>query len=235
MSRSQELNKPGQNQMKLKKVLITGATGMVGSHVLKHLLERDDITKIISFGRRKTGIIDDLLQEIIVADFLDYSQLLDELIDIDVCFYCLGVYQSQVSLDDYFKITCRYQKALTDALDKLNSKATFVLFSAQGADTSEKSLFAFRKAKGRAENLLNQSGLNRKYIFRPGYIHPEGNRKPTGFIYLIIEPLTAALFKLIPSIGISTSDLSKAMVVSGMDLQTESRIFENNEIKNLLK
>ena len=92
----------------------------------------------------------------------------------------------------------------------------------------------FARAKGRAENMLNQTRFPRKHIFRPGYIHPSGNRKPPGLSYKLLLPVIGLLFKLFPGIGISSSDLARAMVDVGLNSQSKSRVFEASEIKLLL-
>ncbi len=218
----------------MKKILITGATGMVGTQVLEQLLQNENVSQIISIGRRKTGITNKKLKEIIHADFMNFSSLKEELINIDVCFYCLGVYQNQISNTEYEKITCSYQKALTDILEETSPKATFVLFGAAGADPSEKSRILFARVKGKAENLLNSTKFHEKYIFRPGYIHPTGKRKPPGWSYKIGLPVFAILFKLFPSIGISDKDLAAAMIKVGLYPKFHSRVFENSQIRELL-
>jgi len=218
-----------------KTILIIGATGMVGREVLNHLLADETVGKIISIGRRTTGLTNDKLVEIVHDNFLDFSGLADQLTGIDVCFYCLGIYQSQVSKDRYFEITCDYQKALTDVLQMSSPNARFVLFSAQGADPSENSRMVFAKAKGRAENLLMQTEFPHKYIFRPGYIHPSGDRKPPVLGYKIMLPFLGILINLFPGLGISSSDLALAMVNTGLYSQTVSALYEAGDIKKLLK
>lgn len=217
-----------------KTVLITGATGMVGGFVLQYLLTDSRVGTVVSIGRRKTGLEDLKLQEIVHDDFLDFSGMKDNLLGIDACFYCLGVYQPHVTKDEFFTITCDYQKALTDVLQKTSPKATFVLFGASGADPTEQSNVTFAKGKGRAENLLNQTVFPEKYIFRPGYIHPTGSRRPAGFLYKLLLPIGALMFKLFPSTGIADRDLAKAMVNVGLAGKRKSRVFSNQETKEFI-
>lgn len=216
-----------------KKALLTGATGMVGSQVLSLLLGDPSVGKVLSVGRRKTGRQDPKLQEVVHSDFLDFSGLMAELIGIDVCFYCLGVYQGQVSKEAFYEITCDYQKALTDVLEEASPEATFVLFGASGADTAGKSWATFAKAKGRAENLLNGTAFPRKYLFRPGYIHPTGERQPAGWSYKLMVPLAGGLMTLFPNIGITDFALAKAMVATGLNGDLPSTVFSNQMIKGL--
>jgi len=148
--------------MDQKNVLITGATGMVGSHVLNLLLEDERVGKVVSISRRSTGLTHPKLQEIIHQDFLDFSSLSTQLTGIDACLYCLGVYQNQVTKEQFYEITCDYQKALTDVLEKTSPHMTFGLFGARGADPDEKSPLLFARVKGRAEKLLSQTSFPRK-------------------------------------------------------------------------
>ena len=214
-----------------KTALITGATGMVGSHVLNLLLNRDDITKVISIGRRKTELQSNQLEEIIHKDFLDFSPIKDRLNNIDICVYCLGVYQGQVSTERFFEITCDFQKALTDILQETSPNLTFCLFGAQGADPTEKSRTTFARAKGKAENLLNATSFPKKYIFRPGYIHPTADKKPAGMMYKVMLPFAGSIIRFLPSMGIADIDLARAMVNVGMANELESRVFSNQEMK----
>ncbi len=214
-----------------KKVLITGATGMVGRQVLAHLLNHAGVAAVLSVGRRETGVAHPKLREVVHQNFRDFSGIASDLVGIDVCFHCLGVYQGQVSKQDYVDITCYYQKALTDALAAASPDATFVLFSAQGADPSEKSRALFARAKGRAENLLNQTGFPKKYIFRPGYIHPTGARQPPGLAYKLIAPIGGFFLKIFPGIGMTDRDLAQAMVSTGLDGSKETTTLSSPMIR----
>lgn len=206
---------------------------MVGGQVLKLLLERTAVEKVVSIGRRNTSATHPKLHEIVHADFLDLSAVEPDLTGVEVCFYCLGVYQGQVSKDAYLEITCDYQKALTDVLSEVSPRATFVLFGAQGADPTEKSPALFARSKGRAENLLNQTDFPKKYIFRPGYIHPTGARRPPGMAYTLLRPIAGLLLSLFPSFGLTDRQLAQAMVTAGLDATMGSGIFSNKTIRAL--
>ncbi len=217
-----------------KTILLTGATGMVGYWVLKEVLNNDAVTKVISIGRRKSGVEHKKLTEVLHDNFLDFSPLKEQLAGIDLCIYCIGVYQGQVPKDKFFEITCDYQKALTDVLQTSSPQLTFVLFGASGADPTEKSRALFAKAKGRAEALLNATSFPKKYIFRPGYIHPTGTKKPSGMAYKIVSPIGGGLLKLFPGMGILDRELARVMVQVGLVGEEPSRIFSNVEMKEIL-
>jgi len=215
----------------LKRVLVTGATGMVGRQVIMQLLDNPSVGEIISVGRRETPLSHDKLKEFVHKDFLEFASLKAEFSGIDVCFYCLGVYQSQVSRKAYFRITCDYLAALTDALAAVSPLAAFVLFSAQSARPDGKGMY-FARVKGKAENVLNERDFPRKYIFRPSHIQPTHQRKPPGLIYRHIAlPMMTKKFAKNPEIGVTDRDLARAMVSTGIAAVTESKIFDNCMIR----
>jgi uncharacterized protein YbjT (DUF2867 family) len=201
---------------------------MVGTEVLHRCLGCDQIDRVVTIGRHATGAVHPKLVEIEHQNFLDFALLEAELSDADVCIYCLGVYQNQVPADKFWEITVDYLSALIDALELVNRNLTFCLFSAQGADPTEKSPFRFAKAKGRAEKTLLGSSINQKYVFRPGFIKPGRKSATVGWSGRIAEQF----YKLIPSIGIDAADLSKVMVNIGLSGHEQS-IFSNREMRNL--
>ena len=210
------------------KAIIFGGTGMVGSEVLGHCLNRSDITQVVTIGRNKTGSSHPKLKEVEHSNFLDFSPLEDELSDADICYYCIGVYQGQVSKSVFWQVTVDYLNALLLNLEKSNPDIKFCLFSSQGANQKETSLILFANAKGRAEAMLTKSHLRSKYIFRPGYIAP--SRAST------VQSLSAKFFypfyKLLPFIGIDAHELAKVMVSIGLT-GGEDKIFENSEMRKL--
>lgn len=216
-------NEPEYGRMN---VLITGATGMVGGEVLARCLAEDKITHVLSVGRRKSGVNDAKLIEVEHDDFLDYALLENRLAHVDVCFFCIGVYQTRVSKDEFWKVTVDYPRALIGALERANNKVRFCLFSAKGADSRERSPVRFAKAKGRAENILLASGLSEKYVFRPGFILP-GPRRRGAVPY---EGWFAPLYRLFPKIGVDAPDLARIMVDVGLNGHTRT-IFENRDLR----
>ena len=217
-----------------KTALLLGSTGMVGNQVLQELLTNKEITKITLINRKKQPIKNKKVTEIIYNDFNDFSPIKESLQNIDLCYYCIGVYQNNVSKEDFFKITCDYQEALTKELEIQSPKAKFMLFSAQGADSTEKSKVTFAKAKGMAENQLKKTSFPTKLIFRPGYIHATTKKRPQDLTYRLFTPIASVLFKLFPSIGITDHDLGRGMVVASLNLKNTEQTYENNQIKTLL-
>lgn len=88
--------------MKEKKIIITGATGMVGGIALEICLESPDVSKVTVIGRSKTGIEHIKLRQVMADDFNDYSSVADAFANQDVALFCLGVYTGAVP-DDLFR------------------------------------------------------------------------------------------------------------------------------------
>jgi nucleoside-diphosphate-sugar epimerase len=211
-------------------VAIFGATGMVGTEVLHQCLNSDQINNVLTIGRHKTGLAHPKLRDIEHQNFLDFSSLESELLQVDIFFYCLGVYQNQVEADKFWEITVDYLAALIGSLEHVNRDLTFCLFSTQGADPSEKSLFRFAKAKGRAERILSDSSILKKYAFRPGFINPGRKSAQTRWSGRIAQ----VICELIPSIGIDATDIAKVMIKVGLNGNSKS-LLSNREMRGLAK
>jgi uncharacterized protein YbjT (DUF2867 family) len=210
--------------------IIFGATGMVGIEVLHACFDDDRIDSVVAVSRSSTGVNHPKLREIQHRDFKDLSSLENELAGADICFYCIGVYQGKVSTEMFWEITVDYISALIATLERVHPDITFCLFSAMGADPSEKRSVLFAKAKGRAERLLMESGISNHYIFRPGHIKP-GRRTANSRIPLWLGNIGYALF---PSIGIDAVDLARVMIHVGL-VGNEKRMFENKDLRHVAK
>jgi uncharacterized protein YbjT (DUF2867 family) len=216
--------------MKNKKefnVIIFGATGMVGIEVWYQCINHSQIKRVVAVARRPTGVKHLKLEEIEHQNFLDYSALEPVFPDLDICLYCIGVYRGKVATAKFLEITCDYLAHLIDSIETMKQDITFCLFSAQGADPTERSPFLFAKAKGRAEKKLSCSKISRKFIFRPGFINP-GIKQPRSRIPAwMVKPF----YKLIPGIDVDSSALASVMVDVGLN-GNEQAILENRDIRN---
>ena len=79
------------------KVIITGATGMVGKGVLLECLDNKDITEVLSISRKTTGIDHPKIKELIHNDFSEFTSVNEQLKGYNACFACMGVSASEVS------------------------------------------------------------------------------------------------------------------------------------------
>ena len=214
----------------VKNVLITGATGMIGNLVCRYCLDREDVSKVISVSRRSSSITDPKFKEIIHEDFLNLETITECFEEIDVCFFCIGVYTGQVPTEEFQKITVDYTRAFVLALKTKSPNSTFCFLSGQGADSSESSRVLFAREKGKAENLLLAAEFPRTHIFRPGYIYPVQPRKEPNIGYAVLRGLYRPLSLLFPNMGVTSEKLAQTMVTVGF--QDNNQVyFENSDIR----
>jgi uncharacterized protein YbjT (DUF2867 family) len=218
-----------------KRVIITGATGMVGGCALRICLENPDVSLVTVIGRNRSGINDARLREVVVDDFIDYSALTDVLENQDAALFCLGVYTGAVSDDLFRQITVDYTLAFARSLHKASPQAAFCFLSGQGADQTERSRMAFARYKGAAEKALLEIGFLRVHLFRPGYIYPVTPRKEPNLLYTTTRFLYPLLRRLYPNIGISSEDLAGAMVHAGLygTGENDNSVLENKDIRSM--
>ncbi len=155
------------------KVIIFGATGMVGQGTLHACLLAADVEQVLSIGRTPTGVQHPKLREITLADFTDLSPIEDELRGFDACFYCLGVSSIGMSEDAYTKISFDFPIAAARTLAELNPDLTFVYVSGAGTSATSRQMWA--RVKARTEDTVQEIFPN-GYAFRPGFIQPTPRR-----------------------------------------------------------
>ncbi len=197
------------------KVLIFGATGMVGQGVLLECLRDPDVELVMTMGRTATGIRDPKVREIVHRDLLDYSGMEASLQGFDACFFCLGVASSGMSEADYERVTYGFPLAAAEALSRVNPGMTFIYVSGSGTDSSEKGWSMWARVKGRAENSLLHLPL-KAYMFRPGFIEPlDGIQSKTPMyrkFYKVIKPVLPMLRRVFPSQILSTREIGQGML-----------------------
>ncbi|MCV6607984.1 MAG: NAD(P)H-binding protein [Campylobacterales bacterium] len=214
----------------MKKALIVGATGMVGGIILKEALENEEFEKVVSISRRPSGCKNEKLEEIIHDDYLDYSEIEDCFKDIDVGYFCIGVYTGAVKREEFRKITVDFTKVFADILKKNSPDASFIFLSGQGADRSEKSKMMFAKDKGIGENYLINKNFKSLAIFRPGYIYPVIPREEPNFSYKIFRKIYPFLNLVVPNASVASEHLAKVMIEVGLR-GDEKETFENRDIR----
>ena len=213
----------------MKKVVIAGASGMVGGHLLDLCLNSKEIGQVVSLVRRVSGKTDPKLTELIVSDFTTYDLGASWLKDIDIVFFCIGVYTGAASRDEFRKITVDYPVALAKAVYGKSPEATFCLLSGSGADRSEKSRMMFAKDKGAAENRLAAIGFKAFRSFRPGYIYPVIPRKEPNFSYKLSRSLYPVLKLLKKNFSIKSTELAQGIFNVGLKVG-DLEILENADI-----
>jgi uncharacterized protein YbjT (DUF2867 family) len=218
-----------------KRVILIGATGMVGGCALRLCLDNPDVSAVTVIGRRSIGVEYDKLTEVLHNDFMDYSAVAEALRNQDVALYCLGVYTGAVPDEEFRRITVDYTVAFAEALHKESPQAAFCFLSGQGADQTEQSRAAFARYKGAAEKALLDIDFPRLHIFRPGYIYPVTPRKEPNLMYKTTRYLYPLLRLVYPNIGIPSEDLARAMVHAGLHGTGghDDPVLENKDIRYL--
>lgn len=217
----------------MKKVVIAGASGMIGSLILQNCLDQNTVSEVISLVRKKSDKTHTKLTEILIEDFTKYAAIEDILVEVDVTFFCIGVYTGAVSDTEFKKITVDYAVNFAKLLHKTSPNATFCLLSGAGADRTEKSKMAFAKYKGMAENQIARLGFESCHFFRPGYIYPVEKRKEPNINYSLMRTLYPLIKLFGKNMSIKSTQLSEAMVKVGLE-GYKQEVLENKDILNIL-
>ena len=198
------------------KVILFGATGMIGQGVLRECLLASDVELIETVGREAAGVQHPKVREVVHREMLDFSAIERELTGFDACFFCLGVSSAGMSEADYERVTYGITMAAAETLVRLNPGMTFVYVSGQGTDSTEKGRVAWARIKGKTENALLRLGFKGAYMFRPGVIQPlYGVKSKTGWyqmMYAVTKPLLTPLRMLFPAYILTTEQLGRAML-----------------------
>lgn len=198
------------------KVILFGASGMVGQGVLRECLLDPDKTTVLTIGRGPLGRQHEKLREIVCPDLFDYAPIEDQLRGYDACFFCLGVSAAGMSETDYRRVTYDLTIAAAQTLAKLNPGMTFIYISGAGTDSTERGRAMWARVKGQTENALLRLPFKVAYMFRPGYIQPlHGIKSKTGWyraLYAIVGPIYPLLQALFPNSVTTTEQLGRAMI-----------------------
>ena len=212
------------------KVILTGATGLVGGESLRQSLVRPDVTQVVSIGRRKSGVSNPKLTELAHEDFLDFRPVAEHFRGADLCIYCLATYSHKVSRSDYETITVGFLSAFIDALAAESPNSAFCFFSSQGTRADGRSWMRALNVKGRAEEVVLNSVFPRRYVFRPGYIHPTQPREKPMFM----DTMFAPFFRIFPFIGVEAAELARVMLQTGVSDARETAVLENSDMRTAL-
>ena len=178
------------------RVIVFGASGMVGHGALRACLLDEDVTEVLVLARKPLPLDHPKLRQIIHTDFSDFTAVQDQLTDLDACFFCLGVSALGRGEDEYTRVTYGYTLAAARALQAENPELTFVYVSGEGTDSTGRSRQMWARVKGRTENALLAMPMH-AYMFRPGYIQPVGGATSRTPGYRVLYRVTARLYPLL--------------------------------------
>jgi uncharacterized protein YbjT (DUF2867 family) len=198
------------------KVLILGATGMVGQGALRECLLDPEVARAVTVGRTHSGQQDPKLHEIVHADLLDYSAIERELSGFDACFFCLGKSSAGLSEQEYRRVTFDMALAAGRTLVRLNPQMTFIYVSGAGTDSTEAGGTMWARVKGQTENALLALPFKAAYMLRPGVIQPMHGIKSKTRSYRILYSATSlllpALRAILPNYVTTTEKLGRVMI-----------------------
>lgn len=216
------------------KIILTGATGFVGSEVLAHLIASPAVSEITCLTRRSIDVSSPKVRTILHADFATYDgNLLEQLADHEACIWALGGKASDLGTPDVFaQITHTFTLALAEGMAvHANGAFTFCYLSGMGADPTETARLPWEKLtrhlKGRTEKdlgiLQQRHSQFCAHSFRPGGILPNSANR---FLRTMLAPIV-----------VGVGELADAMVLCATDpgLFCKDPTIGNSEIKRLAR
>ena len=198
------------------KVIVTGATGMVGRGVLLECLAHPDVERVLSLGRTPLGMAHPKLEEVVHGDLLHLEAVEQKLAGYDACFFCLGVSSVGMKEADYHRVTHDLTIGVARVLLRLDPGLVFAYVSGAGTDSTERGRTMWARVKGKTENDLLAMGFRAAFMLRPAYIHPmKGVRSRTALyraLIPLVKPLYPVLEALFPSQVTTTEKVGLAMI-----------------------
>ncbi|MEI9810516.1 MAG: NAD-dependent epimerase/dehydratase family protein [Bacteroidota bacterium] len=219
--------------MKLK-IILTGATGMVGEGVLHECLQHNDVEQVLVVGRRSCSITHPKLKEIVYPDLYDLSAIEEQLKGYNACLFCLGTSSIGKKEPEFYKITYDLTMSFGHTLSKQNPGMTFCYISGAGTDSSEKGRTMWARVKGKTENDLVKLFLKNTYNFRPGVIQPTKGLKNILSFYKYFGWLIPVIRLLAPKYIVRLKELGLAMI-NAATTGYEKSILEVKDILSLSK
>jgi uncharacterized protein YbjT (DUF2867 family) len=198
------------------KVILFGATGMVGQGVLRECLVDPDVTAVLAIGRSLSGKSHAKLREVLHDNFLDFSTIESQLAGYDACFFCLGVTSLGLTEERYRHLTYDITLAAATTLAKLNPGMVFIYVTGAGTESTEQGRVTWARVKGKTENDLLKLPFKAAYMFRPAAIQPlHGVKSKTAWvqaIYTVAAPLLTLLNEMAPKYVTTTEQVGRAMI-----------------------
>ncbi|WP_316794261.1 NAD-dependent epimerase/dehydratase family protein [Pedobacter frigoris] len=214
------------------KLIITGATGMVGEGVLMECLQHPEVKQVLSVSRRPSRIKHPKLKECIVPDFFNLDKIEDKLIGYDACFYCAGITSRGLNEEEYSLITYKTTLFFAQKLVRLNPSMVFSHISGSHSDSSEKGKIMWARVKGKTENALMKLPFRQVYNFRPGFMKPSEGQKNIKTLYKMISSLYPLLRTIFPDSVSTMHQVGLAMINSVLKGYSK-QILEVKDINSL--
>ena len=215
------------------KIIVTGATGMVGEGVLNECLLHDSVEEVLVIARKPLQMKHPKLKELSHTDFFNITTIRQNLNGYNACFFCLGVSSVGMNELDYTKMTHTLTLNFATTLHAVNPDLTFCYISGSATDSSEKGRSMWARVKGRTENDLMKLFKN-AYMFRPGYMQPTNGMKNTLSYYKYVKWMYPALRLLFPNFVSTLAELGQAMLKASL-IGYDKKVLEVKDIVELAK
>ncbi|VVD77016.1 semialdehyde dehydrogenase [Pandoraea iniqua] len=199
------------------RIVLFGASGMVGQGALLACLKASDVTEIIVVGRQALrGYDDPRIKVVVVPDLKTFDASDAVFANVDACFFCIGVTSFRMSEADYRVVTYDLTLHIAQQLVARSPGMAMVYVSGAGADSSERGKTMWARVRGQTENALQRLPFGRVAIFRPAAIVPEDGiqSRTTSYrwLYLVLKPVLALVRSVSPSSVLTTRVMGDAML-----------------------
>jgi uncharacterized protein YbjT (DUF2867 family) len=211
------------------KVIITGATGMVGEGVLFECLQNPLVSEVLIINRRHYEPQHPKLKELIVPDFFQLNKFSENIKGYDACFFCAGISSVGMKEDKFKHITYDTTIAFAKAVLEVNSNMVFTYVSGAHTDSSEKGKLMWARVKGKTENDLAKLAFKAEYNFRPGAMLPFAGQRNWKAAYKVIVKIIKFVS---PKIVLTMEEVGKAMI-NCVTIGYDKNVLEVGDIKAL--
>jgi uncharacterized protein YbjT (DUF2867 family) len=208
------------------KVILLGASGMIGQGVLRECLLDSAVDEVLAVGRsplpaaltwpRLGKEAQAKLHQLFRKDLNDLEPVEVELRGFNACFFCLGVSAARMTEEAYRRVTFDLTVHVAETLVKLNEGMTFIYVSGAGTDGAAQGRTMWARVKGETENALLRLPFKAAYMFRPGGIVPmHGIVSKTRVYqagYMLAKPVLPLLKRIFPQSITTTEQMGRAML-----------------------
>lgn len=200
----------------LLKVILTGATGMVGEGVLFECLANPVVAEVLVVTRKPydspQATRSPKFKQTLVADFMDLSGITAQLSGYNACFFCAGISSTGMTEAEYTHITYDITLHFAETLAPQNPQMTFIYISGGLTDSTERGRVMWARVKGRTENALMRLPFRAVYNFRPGFMRATKGQRNLKSYYNLVGWLYPILHKLMPNYVSTLQDVAIAMI-----------------------
>jgi uncharacterized protein YbjT (DUF2867 family) len=194
------------------KLIVLGASGMVGAGALREALQDSGVEAVLSIGRRPCGVVHPKLRELLLDDLFAIAPAEPQLAGWDACLWAIGI--SSVGLDEaaYAKVTEELTLLWARTLLRLNPRFSFCYCSAMGAGGTT----MWARVRQRAEHALRAMPFEHAGCVRPGFIEPgpgiRSRVKAYQVLITVFRPIFPLGVRFLPSLFTTSERLGRAML-----------------------